>query len=138
MIRNPYIHNTWREILFRERFVLTGIRNSYSQKQIKSMSVGDLAIFYDKQSKEFKGILEVHEPPKRDYTASESDLFCVEFRLHSVFNNPIPQDQFKHSPEFSSSLFFRQPRFTVVEASPECYRNLVDEANIMRSVVGDL
>lgn len=127
MIRNPYIHNTWREILFRERFVLAGIRSGYSQKQIKSMSVGDLAIFYDKQSKEFKGILEVHDPPKRDYTASESDLFCVEFSLHSVFSNPIHIDHLKTSPVFTSCLFFRQRRFSVAEVSFECYQDIVEK-----------
>lgn len=124
IIRNPYRHQTWNDIIYKDQFRLYGIRGNYAQKQIASMQIGDKAIFYDGKQKAFMGILEVIKEPYQDWTSDNSKYKAVDFKPIQTFNNLIKPENLKECLIFQNSLFIKQKRFSTYQIIKELYNKI--------------
>lgn len=122
LIRNPFRHQAWGDVIYWNKFRLYGIRCAFSQKQIATMEIGDKAVFYDRNHRVINGILDVSSEPYTDRTKPESSFKAIDFTPVAQIVPPIPYTALKIHPDFQQCLFFRQPRFTVCEITEEQYR----------------
>ena len=125
IIRNPYLHRTWSDIIHRDSYILHGIRGASEQCCIASMQTGDQALFYDRKTNAFQGILEVlaqAEPDRNDDRYKE-----ISFKPVFSFNPPIYSEVLVQYQVYHESRFVRQPRFTVCKAEPGLYEFIMSK-----------
>ena len=97
MIRNPYKHHNWEDVLFRDSYSLYGIKGRYAQKLIASMLPDDKAIYYDPHKRSCMGVLEVAREPFQDFTACETQRLCVDFKPIKTLAEPVVLSVLKDS-----------------------------------------
>lgn len=131
LIRSPYQHRTWDDVLMRNLFRLQGIRNSEASKNIGQMRVGDQALYYNNVGeKAVYGILEISVKPHADPTANESKWMAVDAIPARTFDPPITVEELKTIPSLVESPLISRPRLSVAELTPEHFQEVI---NLSRS-----
>lgn len=114
LIRSPYQHKTWDDVLMRNLFRLQGIRNPEASKNIGKMRVGDQALFYNNiHEKAIYGILEVIKVPYSDPTTNEARWMAVDLVPGRTFETPIVWETLKEVKCIAASPLITRPRLSV-------------------------
>ena len=118
LIRSPYQHKTWDDVLMRNLFRLQGIRNPEASKNIGLMRVGDQALYYNNiGEKAIYGLLEISKAPYADPTANEAKWFSVDAIPVQTFEPEITLDQLKTVESLSDCPVISRPRLSVAKLS---------------------
>jgi predicted RNA-binding protein with PUA-like domain len=127
LIRSPYQHRTWDDVLMRNLFRLQGIRNTEAARNIGKMQPGDLALYYDNiESKGVFGILEISVKPYPDPTSKESCWTAIDAIPLKTFDPPITLESLKAIPELASCPLLTRPRLSVTALTPEHFQTIVE------------
>jgi predicted RNA-binding protein with PUA-like domain len=126
LIRSPYQHRTWDDVLMRNLFRLQGIRNAEAARNIGRMQPGDQALYYDNiESKGVFGILEISVKPYPDPTSNESCWCAIDAIPIQTFHSPILLEQIKQTQSLESCSIVTRPRLSVDELTEEQFQNII-------------
>jgi predicted RNA-binding protein with PUA-like domain len=127
LIRSPYQHRTWDDVLMRNLFRLHGIRNPEAARNIGRMKVGDLALYYDNiESKAVFGILEISVKPYPDPTSNESCWTAIDAIPLKTFDPPVSLEAIKAASVMASCPLLTRPRLSVAELTPEHFQEVIN------------
>ena len=126
LIRSPYQHRTWDDVLMRNLFRLQGIRNPESARNIGRMQPGDQALYYDNiESKGVFGILEISAKPYPDPTSNESCWTAIDAIPLKTFDPPVSLEALKAAPVMASCPLLTRPRLSVAELTLEHFLEVI-------------
>ena len=126
LIRSPYKHRTWDDVLMRNLFRLQGIRNAEASKNIAQMRIGDQALFYNNiGDKAIDGILEISHAPYPDPTANESKWMAVDATPVQTFASPITLDTLKATETLAECPLLTRPRLSVAKLTDEQFQTIL-------------
>jgi len=126
LIRSPYQHRTWDDVLLRNLFRLQGIRNAEASRNIGQMRVGDLALFYNNIGvKAIYGILEINKAPYADPTANEAKWTAVDAIPVQTFDPPLAQENLKGIDVLEQCPLLTRPRLSTAKLSPEEFQTII-------------
>jgi predicted RNA-binding protein with PUA-like domain len=99
-----------------------GVRNRQAVNNLKSMRVGDRALFYHSgEAREIVGIVEVVREYYPD-PSDESGRFCmVDVRALRAFDNPVTLAVIKADPRLQHLALVRQPRLSVMPVDGDAW-----------------
>lgn len=118
LIRSPYQHKTWDDVLMRNLFRLQGIRNAEASKNIGLMRVGDQVLYYNNiGEKAIYGVLEIAKPPYPDPTANEAKWFSIDAIPIQTFEPEVTLHQLKSTESLSDCPVISRPRLSVAKLS---------------------
>lgn len=116
---------SWEHILANGKFEIYSVRNLLAQKNLKAMSIGDLALFYHSQEElSVMGCMTVIREAHQDFTTKDEQWLSVTFEPVESFAHPIPLADIKSREELQHISLVRQPRLAVGEISEQEY-NLI-------------
>lgn len=129
LIRSPYQHKTWDDVLMRNLFRLQGIRNPEASKSIGQMRPGDEALYYNNVGeKAIYGILEISKPPYADPTANEAKWMGVDGIPIKTFEPPLSLETLKSIDELSDSPLLTRPRLSVSRLAQIEFDTIINRA----------
>lgn len=129
LIRSPYQHKTWDDVLMRNLFRLQGVRNPEASKNIGLMRVGDQALFYNNiGEKAISGVLEISKAPYADPTANEAKWMAVDAIPVQTFDPSISLETLKSISELSECPLLTRPRLSVAPMTPEQFQAILAHA----------
>jgi predicted RNA-binding protein with PUA-like domain len=129
LIRSPYQHRSWDDVLMRNLFRLQGIRNAEAARNIGRMQPGDLALYYDNiESKGVFGILEISVKPYPDPTSNESCWTAIDAIPIQTFDPALPLESMKQNQTLASCPLITRPRLSVAELSEEHFQAILNMA----------
>ena len=106
IVKSPFKHHPWSEILFSGKFHLFGIRNFQSRNNIRDMKARDKALFYSSSNgRKIFGILEVAKEPYQDPSTSDGRWLACDFKPVFTFPKPLLTNELKKFPGFKDSPF---------------------------------
>ena len=116
LIRSPYQHRTWDDVLMRNLFRLQGIRNREASKNIGQMRARDQALYYNNiGERALYGILEISKAPYPDPTANEAKWMAVDATPIQTFQPPITLESLKTINALADSPLLNRPRLSVAK-----------------------
>lgn len=116
----------WETFCRDGRTAWTGVRNFQARNNLRSMRVGDCALYYHSVvGKELVGVAEVVQLAYPDPTASEGDWSCVDVVPKSVLARRVTLDELKSHPILSEIALIRQSRLSVIPISAEEFALIV-------------
>lgn len=119
---------SWEHILANGKFEIYSVRNLQAQKNLKAMSIGDLALFYHSQEGlSVMGCMTVVREAHQDFTTKDVRWKSVTFEPIESFARPIPLADIKSREELQNIPLVRQPRLAVGEI-------LEHEYNLIKSL----
>jgi predicted RNA-binding protein with PUA-like domain len=126
LIRSPYQHKTWDDVLMRNLFRLQGIRNPEASKNIGQMRVGDQALYYNNiGEKAIYGILEISKSPYADPTANEAKWMAVDAIPLRTFDPPVSLEILKSTHSLANCPLVTRPRLSVARLEPSDYQAIL-------------
>lgn len=126
LIRSPYQHKTWDDVLMRNLFRLQGIRNSEASKNIGQMRPGDQALYYNNVGeKAIYGILEISKPPYADPTANEAKWMGVDGIPIKTFEPEITLEKLKGVEALEECPVITRPRLSVAQLTEQQFQEIV-------------
>lgn len=129
LIRSPYQHKTWDNVLMRNLFRLQGIRNSEASKNIGKMKVGDQSLYYNNiGEKAIYGILEISKPPYADPTANEAKWMAVDAIPIQTFDPEITLECLKTVEGLGDCPLITRPRLSVAMLSEKDFQSILINA----------
>ena len=129
LIRSPYQHKTWDDVLMRNLFRLQGVRNSEASKNIGQMRVGDQALYYNNiGDKAIYGRLELSKPPYADPTANEAKWMAVDAIPIQTFDPAITLEDLKAVDSLADCPLITRPRLSVAKLSEEDFQTVISYA----------
>ncbi|MGC6423819.1 MAG: EVE domain-containing protein [Lentimonas sp.] len=129
LIRSPYQHKTWDDVLMRNLFRLQGVRNPEASKNIGLMRVGDQALFYNNiGEKAIYGVLEVSKAPYADPTANEAKWMAVDAIPVQTFDPSISLETLKSISELAECPLLTRPRLSVAPMTPQQFQAILAHA----------
>lgn len=131
LIRSPYQHKTWDDVLMRNLFRLQGIRNREASKNIGQMRSGDQALYYNNVGKKaIYGLLEISKPPYADPTANEAKWMAVDAMPIQTFDPPITLEALKSIEILSDCPLLARPRLSVAKLSQTAFDQITHESEM--------
>ncbi len=101
----------------------TGVRNFEARNNIRSMHVGDLALYYHSgEGKEIVGAARVISEPVKDPTAPGEDWASVDVEPVVALRNPVSLAQIKATKELATFPLVTRSRLSVAPVEPEHFR----------------
>lgn len=129
LIRSPYQHQTWDDVLMRNRFRLQGIRNPEASRNIGRMRPGDIALFYNNIGQcAIHGLLEISTKPYADPTANESRWTAIDSIPIQTFDPPLSLEGLKQNQTLASCPLITRPRLSVAELCEEHFLTILNMA----------
>jgi predicted RNA-binding protein with PUA-like domain len=129
LIRSPYQHKTWDDVLMRNLFRLQGIRNSEASKNIGKMKVGDQSLYYNNiGEKAIYGILEISKPPYADPTANEAKWMAVDAIPIQTFDPEFTLECLKTVEGLGDCPLITRPRLSVAMLSEKDFQSILINA----------
>ena len=91
-----------------------GVRNYTARNNLKTMQLGDVAVFYRSVTKPaIQGLSRVVREHYQDPTTELPAWVAVDFELIEEFRNEIPLSKVKEIPELQSMELLKQSRLSV-------------------------
>ena len=129
LIRSPYQHKTWDDVLMRNLFRLQGIRNSEASKNIGKMKVGDQALYYNNiGEKAIYGLLEINKAPYADPTANEAKWMAVDAIPIQTFDSEITLERLKAVEGLADCPLITRPRLSIARLSEADFETIISYA----------
>lgn len=117
---------SWTQFAADGQTAWTGVRNFQARKHLRSMEIGDLALFYHSViGKEVVGIASVTRKAYPDPTATEGDWVCVDLKPKKALPNPVSLEILKAHPTLCNIGLIRQSRLSVIPISSEEFAEIV-------------
>lgn len=127
LIRSPYQHKTWDDVLMRNLFRLQGIRSAEASRNIGQMRVGDHALFYNNVGeKALYGILKISNPPYPDPTANEAKWMAVDAIPIQTFDPLITLEALKNIEQLAECPLINRPRLSVANLGSNEYQFILE------------
>lgn len=106
--------------------VWEGVRNYQARNNLRTMSMGDLALFYhSNEGLEVVGIAEVVAEAYPDPTAESGDWSVVDFSPYRKLNKTVPLPQIKANPSLQNLGLVRNPRLSVMPLTGEEFAEIL-------------
>ena len=126
LIRSPYQHKTWDDVLMRNLFRLQGIRNPEASKNIGQMRPGDQALYYNNiGEKAIYGILEISKPPYADPTANEAKWMAADAIPIKTFEPEITLEKLKTVETLEECPVLSRPRLSVAPLNENEFKEII-------------
>ena len=107
----------------------TGVRNHVAKRNLQSMRLGDLALFYHSNvGKEAVGIVEVVREAYPDPSAETGDWACVDVRAVGPLPRPVTLVAMRADPLLSGMAVVRQSRLSVCPVTPAEWARVLELA----------
>ena len=91
-----------------------GVRNYTARNNLKTMQLGDVAVFYRSVTKPaIQGLSRVVREHYQDPTTELPAWVAVDFELIEEFRNEVPLSKVKEIPELQSMELLKQSRLSV-------------------------
>lgn len=104
-----------------------GVRNYMARNNLRSMEVGDLALFYHSVSeKAVVGICKISKTAYPDPTAESGDWSCVEVKPVRKLSNPVTLDMLKAEPSLAAMAMFKYNRLSVAPLTDDEFRTICE------------
>jgi len=117
---------SWRDTLRNGQFEIYSVRNPQSRNNLKSMALGDLALFYHSQEeRQVMGIMKVIETAHQDPTTADPQWVSVTFEPVETLNSPVPLSKIKENAVLQEIALIRQPRLAVMLLKKEEFEEIV-------------
>jgi predicted RNA-binding protein with PUA-like domain len=104
----------------------TGVRNFQARNNLRSMSKGDLVLYYHSVTNpSVVGIGQVSKEAYPDLTAKEGDWSCVDLIPVRPLAFPVSLSTIKADPALSNMALVRQSRLSVMPVTGKEYTRLL-------------
>ena len=108
----------------------TGVRNFEARNNIRSMHLGDLALYYHSgEGKEIVGVARVISEPTGDPTAPGEDWASVEVEPVIALRHPVTLAQIKAARELADFPLVTRSRLSVAPVKAEHFRKVLELGN---------
>ena len=105
---------SWETFLKDKRTAWTGVRNFQARNNLRSMTKGDLVLFYHSVSeKRIVGLARVEKEHYPDPTANEGDWVVVDLVPVKSLKTPVTLEQLKADKLLKNMRLIRQSRLSV-------------------------
>ena len=105
----------------------TGVRNFEARNNIRSMHVGDLALFYHSgEGKEIVGVARVASEPAADPTAPDEDWAAVDVEPLVALRTPVALAQIKAIGQLAGFPLVTRSRLSVAPVTAEHFRKILE------------
>lgn len=106
----------------------TGVRNYQARNFMRTMRVGERALFYhSNEGKAVVGLVEVSAPAAPDTTSPDDPRWeCVHLRGVRAFPRPVPLDEIKADPRFRDMVLVTNSRLSVQPVGEAEFRLLCE------------
>ena len=126
IVKSPFKHHPWSEVLFKYKFTLFGIRNFQSCNNINYMQPEDRILFYlSSNGRKLFGIMKVKSNPYKDPSTSDERWLACDFIPVETFEPPIHLQTLKKIPELKETAFIKQPRVSVVKINKSIFDKII-------------
>ena len=121
---------SWKSFEKEGKTAWTGVRNFQARNNLRTMSRGDLALFYHSVSeKQIVGVAKVTREHFPDPTAEEGDWSAVEFTPVKTLSSPVTLEQIKSDPKLKDMGLVRQSRLSVTPVTSEQFEHILKRAS---------
>jgi predicted RNA-binding protein with PUA-like domain len=118
---------SWDDLVEKGRAEWDGVRNHAAQLNMKTMEVGDLALFYHSNiGLECVGIMEIVRGAEPDTTDETGKWIAVEVSPVEKLAKPVTLKQIKADPAFANMAMVRQSRLSVSPVTEEEYHHIIE------------
>ncbi len=118
-------HYAWADLVRDGRTDWNGVHNPLALRNLKSMSVGERAIFYHTGTERaLVGLVKVLAEPRPDPTDPRGS-WSVEVAPVRALRRPISLTEVKADPALAGSDLVRQPRLSVVRVPDDAWDRLL-------------
>src|SRR5438045_5077845 len=93
----------------------TGVRNFQARNNLKSMKVGDRALYYHSgEQKAIVGVARVSKAAYPDPTATAGDCVCVDLEAVRALKRPVTLAEIKSTKSLQKMALIKQSRLSVM------------------------
>lgn len=125
----------WETFCHDGRTAWTGVRNFQARNNLRSMRLGDLALYYHSVvGKELVGVAEVVRAAYPDSTATDGDWSCVDVAPKSALVRRVTLEELKVHPVLKEIALIRQSRLSVIPITAEEFALIVKLARGLTSI----
>jgi predicted RNA-binding protein with PUA-like domain len=106
-----------------------GVRNYAARNNLRSMKMGDLALFYhSNEGLEVVGVAQVTKEHFPDPTSTEGDWSAVEFSPVRKVPNPVTLKAIKQEPALQDIQLIKLSRLSVSQVTPAEFAHILKMA----------
>ena len=122
---------SWDDLVAQQKAEWDGVRNHAAQLNMKTMEVGDQALFYHSNiGLECVGIMEIVRGAAQDSTDETGKWIAVEVAPLKPLARPVTLKQIKADPAFANMAMVRQSRLSVSPVTEAEFKKILDMSNI--------
>lgn len=120
---------SWNDLVKKGRAEWDGVRNHTAQQNMKSMNVGDRALFYHSNiGLECVGIMEIVRGAEQDSTDDTGKWIAVEVAPVEKLKRPVTLKRIKADPALANMAIVRQSRLSVAPVTQAEYHHIIELA----------
>ena len=120
---------SWETFLKDKRTAWTGVRNFQARNNLRSMTKGDLVLFYHSVSeKRIVGLARVEKEHYPDPTANEGDWVVVDLVPVKSLKTPVTLEQLKADKLLKNMRLIRQSRLSVTPLTNAEFNRILELA----------
>ena len=122
---------SWDDLVEKGRAEWDGVRNHAAQLNMKTMEVGDQALFYHSNiGLECVGIMEIVRGAEQDSTDETGKWIAVEVAPVEKLAKPVTLKQIKADPAFANMAMVRQSRLSVSPVADEEFKKIIELSKV--------
>ena len=131
LVKFAPFRNSWSDILRYGKFEIYSVRNALARNNLKSMIVGDEALYYHSQEGNcVMGRMKVTEEAHQDKTTLDQRWVSVTFEPVESFITPVSLTQIKETVELRGIGLIKQPRLSVMKLSQIEFQKILELAQM--------
>jgi predicted RNA-binding protein with PUA-like domain len=117
---------SWSDLEKDGRTVWTGVRNFQARNNLRSMTKGDLVLFYHSVTeKQVVGVAKVEKEAYPDPTADEGDWSVVDLVPDKALKAPVTLETIKSDSSLKDMKLVRQTRLSVTPVSAAQFKRIL-------------
>jgi predicted RNA-binding protein with PUA-like domain len=114
LVKSEPVKYSWQQFLKDKKTVWDGVRNYAARNNLRSMTKGDLALYYhSNDGLEIVGVAQVSKEHFQDPTTSETAWLAVELKPKKTLKKPVTLAQIKATPSLSEMQLVKLSRLSV-------------------------
>ncbi len=115
LVKSEPFKYSWDDFVADGSTYWDGVRNHEARNNLRSMKVGDLALYYhSNQGKEVVGVARVTRESYRDPTADDERWLVVDFEPVVALQRPVGLAQIKREQKLAQIKLVKRSRLSVV------------------------
>ncbi len=117
---------SWADLVKAKRAVWDGVKNPSALRNLRAMTVGDLAfVYHTGDEKAIVGIAKVVKAAYADPKAGDPSLVVVDLEPVKLLKAPVTLASIKADRRYADWALVRIPRLSVMPVTPEHWKLLV-------------